>query len=153
MQKYVDAFAARNQSDYEKAEAACKATRAKIKEAEKGATAVAARILGVPESEVTTSESRYDGRYTKVKRWPGVSVNLSESQAWKKHGQAIADLNNELRRCCDDEQRAKGRNGDKSMNAFRRFVSARYGRNPTAPAKQVVDAYLASIEPVACAVR
>ena len=145
MQNYIDALVAHNNAEAAKAEAECKATREKIKTVKSQRTALAAKILGVPEKEVSAVTTKYDGLRTGVKRWPGVTLILRGNKAWDANRGAVKELEAKLDQCCKTE-----RNSEKTMFAFRRFVRARFGQKPTTPAKQVIAEFIESMQPFSC---
>ena len=150
MQNYIDALVAHNNAEAAKAEAECKATREKIKTVKSQRTALAAKILGAPEKEVSAVTTKYDGLRTGVKRWPGVTLILRGNKAWDANRGAVKELEAKLDQCCKTERAAKERNSEKTMFAFRRFVRARFGQKPTTPAKQVIAEFIESMQPFSC---
>lgn len=155
MQNYVDAFAARNTAEHAKAEADCKAARAKLKELRDagGDIVIAASIFGVKPADVKRVKDGYRDEKLAIRQWPGIKFDISGHAAVKKEETAISALEDEIHSCCKREEVAAGLNHEKSLMSFRRFVRARFGVKPTATTKQAIDAYLVSLKPVACKTR
>lgn len=148
MQTYIDEFAKRCENERKKAVEQCAQLTEAIKAHKETASAVIASILGVPADEISRDRSYpYD---TRVKRWPGVEVDVSLHKSWRAYKAKLDELLKRKSECCDREKAAKEAISEKSLFALRRFIRARFGASTKAKPSVVIDAFLAAVEPFTC---
>lgn len=150
MQQYIDALVAHADKAEKLAAHECEKKRKALKEIEAKRTAVVAKIIGVPVSEVVARE-HYADRFT-VKRWPGIRIDVEGAPAWKAHEAAEQAARAAVRECCEALSVPKGLKGTSAANKLRAFIRARYGAKPKVAPSAAIAAFLDANQPVACKV-
>ncbi len=146
MQNYIEALVQHADKTQKAAETACAEARAELKTLSDYRPAVIASILDVPVSEI----SKQNSYYTAVKRWPGVLLSVSGHTKWKRHRDNERKAVETIDACCKAELAARQLKEVKTLQKYRAFVRARYGRMPTEKPAVVIAAFLESLKPVAC---